>query len=162
MSELKELQAEMEASISKFVEDLNNPDPGGVCHMLAPEFVTCDYKARRVTVRFPVREWMRNPGGVMHGGAVASALDTAMGCHTFFWAGNSMTPTINMLCNFMRPIKMGSMLYVTTHITYVGRSMLYATAEAYADDLNEPLVTAQGVYHVPSKSHPRQYISFDD
>ena len=153
MSESETLytQAGMEASVRKFVEWLNSDDPTSLCAMLAPEFVSCDFEKKETVVRYPVRKWMRNPGGVMHGGAVAAAMDTGMGAQTFYWAGERVTPTINMISNFQRPVPLGSMLYVRARMTCVGRTMIYATSEAWVDD--EPdrlLVTASGVYHVPS------------
>lgn len=143
-------QAGMEQSIRKFVFWLNTDQPGSICAMLSPEFVSCDFEKKELIVRYPVREWMRNPGGVMHGGAVAAAMDTAMGSQTFFWARERVTPTINMLSNFQRPVPLGSMLYVRSHITSAGRTMIYASSEAWVDDKPERLlVTATGVYHVP-------------
>ncbi len=143
----------MELSVRKFVRWLNEDDPTSLCAMLAPEFVSCDYEKKEVVVRYPIRTWMRNPGGVMHGGAIAAAMDTTMGTQTFYWAGEQVTPTINMLSNFQRPVPLGSLLYVRSHVTSVGRTMIYAWAEAWVNERPDRiLVTATGVYHVPSKS----------
>ncbi len=144
-------QEGMEHSIRRFVQWLNEDNPNSLCAMLAPEFIECSFEKKDVVVRFPVREWMRNPGGVMHGGAVAAAMDTGMGAQTFYWAGERVTPTINMLSNFQRPVPLGAMLYVCSRVTCVGRTMIYASADAWVDDRPDRLlVTATGVYHIPS------------
>ena len=144
-------QVQMERSIRGYVDRLNNENPGSVCALLAPEFISCDLGKKELVLRYPIREWMRNPGGVMHGGAIASAMDTTMGVQIFYWADDQMPPTINMLANFQRPVPLGSMLYVRARVTCVGRTMVYATSEAWVDDEPERLlVTASGVYHVPS------------
>jgi uncharacterized protein (TIGR00369 family) len=142
----------MEHSVRKFVKWLNEDDPTSLCAMLAPEFISCDYARKETVVRYPVRKWMRNPGGVMHGGAIAAAMDTSMGAQTFYWAEERVTPTINMLSNFQRPVPLGSWLYVRAHVTCVGRTMIYASAEAWVEeDPSRILVTATGVYHVSAR-----------
>ena len=143
-------QQGMEKSVAGFVRRLNEESKGSICAMLAPELVSCDFENKEIVIRYPVREWMRNPGGVMHGGAVAAAMDTTMGSDTFYWAGEKVTPTINMLTNFQRPVPLGPYLYVHAKVTCAGRTMIYATSEAWSEaNPDKILVTATGVYHVP-------------
>ena len=143
-------QAAMERSIRGFVDRLNNEAPGSMCAMLAPEYVSCDPETKQAVIAYPIREWMRNPGGVMHGGAIAAAMDTTMGILVYYYDGEKMPPTINMQSNFQRPVPLGATLYVRAHMTAVGRTMCFASAEAWVDnDPSRLLVTATGVYHVP-------------
>lgn len=144
-------QAAMERCLRGFVDRLNREAPGSMCAMLAPGFVSCDPQEKQVVLSYPIREWMRNPGGVMHGGAIAAAMDTTMGVLVYYYDGEKMPPTIHMQSNFQRPVPLGSTLYVRAHATCVGRTMVYTTAEAWVDGAPERLlVTASGVYHVPS------------
>lgn len=143
-------QAAMEQSLRGFVDRLNREAPGSMCAMLAPEYISCDPDAKQAVVAYPIREWMRNPGGVMHGGAIAAAMDTTMGILVYYYDGEKMPPTINMQSNFQRPVPLGATLYVRAHMTAIGRTMCFASAEAWVDDAPERLlVTATGVYHVP-------------
>lgn len=144
-------QAGMERSIRAFIRQLGEDCPGSLCQMLSPGFVDCSLAGQSVTMSYPIREWMRNPGGVMHGGAIAAAMDTTMGVLIYYFDGEKMPPTINMQSNFQRPVPLGSTLYVRARATAVCRTMCYAVSEAWVDDAPDRLlVTATGVYHIPS------------
>mgnify|MGYP002233644546 CR=1 FL=1 len=69
---------------------------------------------------------MRNPMGVMHGGAVAGALDITMGSLTFYCSGEFVTPTININVSYERPIATGKRLFVEATCLSCGKTMAYA------------------------------------
>lgn len=125
---------------------------GTISSTMGIEFVECDFAEKSALFAFDVTEWMRNPGGVMHGGALASALDMAMGSCTCYWAGCKLTPTVTLQMNFLRPIPVNSgrlMLLVRVHAC--GRTTAYATVYGYMEGREEKsVVTGSGVYHVPA------------
>ena len=145
-------QQGMEESLKSFVQWVNLDYPDCIMAKLAPEFVSCDFAKKEVVLCFPVLEWMRSPGGVMHGGAVAAAIDTAMATQGYYWTG-SRTPVVNLNCSFLHKVPVGSMLYVRARVLNAGRTTLYATAEAWVDGAPEQIVvSATGVYHISKKS----------
>ena len=94
---------------------------------------------------------MRNPAGVMHGGAVAGALDIAMGSLTYYMCGEFLTPTINMSVAYERPVPTGKRMFVEAVCLSCGKTMAYATARAWLEGVPEKTVaSASGTYFTAS------------
>ena len=55
---------------------------------LKMEFHSWSYEERSITVRFPVQKWELNHMGSMHGGIIATAIDTVCGMTTRTFRGN--------------------------------------------------------------------------
>ena len=75
-------QAGMEASCRKFSDRLNaETDQRGPSFnvFMQNRYESCCFEKKTLLLSFPVEETMRNPMGVMHGGAVAGALDAVSG-----------------------------------------------------------------------------------
>ncbi len=83
---------------------------------------------------------MNNPGGTMHGGMMATLLDSVMGCavHTTVPQGRGYT-TLEIKVNYLRAVTEASgLITATAHVVHAGRQM--ATAEARATDAAGRLV----------------------
>ena len=52
--------------------------PVRVNDMLEPEFVSCSAEEQTLELRFPLNEWMLNPMGTMHGGIIATTVQTVI------------------------------------------------------------------------------------
>ncbi len=147
-------QAGMELSCRKFIQRLNSDrDQRGPSFsvFMQPRFEACDFSAKTLLVSFPVEEQMRNPAGVMHGGTVAGAVDSAMGSLTFYLSGEFLTPTINMNVSYERPIATGKRLFIEATCLSCGKTMAYATARAYLEGQPEKTVaSACGTYFTAS------------
>jgi uncharacterized protein (TIGR00369 family) len=114
-------------------------------------YESCDFSKKSLIVSFPVEEYMRNPVGVMHGGAVAGAMDIAMGSLTFYMCGEFLTPTINLNVSYERPIPTGKRLFVEATCLSCGKTMAYATAKAWMGGAPEKiLASAAGTYYTAS------------
>lgn len=86
-----------------------------------------------------------NPIGMVHGGLVATLLDSALGCatHTTLPAGTGYT-SIEIKVNFLRPINSGSgPLTCTGTVTKTGRRVAFAEGEVL-DNQNKTVATASG------------------
>lgn len=79
-----------------------------------------DKESCRVT--FPVTDMIRNPQGVLHGGAMATAMDISMGHLVAKVAGPGAT--IEMKIQFMRPVKDGTVT-CEGRFTRRGRSLAF-------------------------------------
>lgn len=144
-------QAGMERSCRAFTERLSREqDQRGPSYSCAiqPHFESCDYEKKTLIVSILVEDFMRNTNNVMHGGAVATVMDTVMGSLTFYMSGEHLTPTINMNVSYERPIPLGKRLFVESTCLSCGRTMAYATARAWIEDIPEKIVAnASGTYY---------------
>ena len=73
-----------------------------------PQIFGCFTESRHVRcgqmsleMGFPAQSWEENPGGVIHGGAMASMIDTCSGVLCGALAGR-LTPTISLQLNYLR------------------------------------------------------------
>ena len=144
-------QAGMEKSCRAFTKRLSSErDSRGPSYSCAiqPTFESCDFEKKVLTVSVRVEDFMRNTNNVMHGGAVATVMDTAMGSLTFYMCGEHLTPTINMNVSYERPIPLGEKLFVESTCLSCGKTMAYATARAYLEGKPEKIVaSAAGTYY---------------
>ena len=147
-------QAGMELACQKFSARINaETDHRGTSFNvnMKSRYESCDFAAKTLLLSFPVEEYMRNPAGVMHGGAVAGAMDIAMGSLTFYMSGEFLTPTINMNVSYERPVPTGKRLFVQSTCLSCGKTMAYATARAWMEDTPEKIVaSASGTYYTAS------------
>lgn len=147
-------QAGMEASCQAFNTRINHEtDQRGPSFnvMLQARYESCDFARKTLLLSFPIEEYMRNPVGVMHGGAVAGVLDITMGSLTFYMCGEYLTPTINMNVSYERPVPTGKRMFVEATCLSCGKTMAYATAKAWMEDCPEKIVaSASGTYFTAS------------
>ncbi|MDD3165751.1 MAG: PaaI family thioesterase [Oscillospiraceae bacterium] len=120
---------------------------------LNPEYVSCDFDRKEITVRYRIAPWMINVIGTVHGGIYASFLDDVMGMNASYWAGAPGTPTISMNINYLRPAKPGDSLLLQSHLASIGHHMIHVTASCCREtEPNRVLMTASGVYHNPASA----------
>ncbi len=84
----------------------------------------------RVVMALEPEEHLYNPQGVVHGGLLATLLDTVMGCavHTRLVAGEAYTTT-DLHVQFVRPVTTASgRLVATGEVVHLGRTTATATA----------------------------------
>ncbi len=128
----------------------------GICkydcfdHALQPEFHSCDYAKKSVTIRYHIFPWMRNVLGIPHGGIYAAMCDDSMGINASYWAGTPNTPTISMQQNFLHAADEGDTLLFQSVADSVGRSLIHVSVQCWAEkDPSRILMTATGVYYNP-------------
>ena len=144
-------QAGMEIACLRFSKRINaetdHRGPSFNVNMRS-RYESCDFEKKTLLLSFPVEEYMRNPAGVMHGGAVAGALDITMGSLTFYMCGEYLTPTINLNVSYERPIPTGKRLFVEAACFSSGKTMAYASARAWVEGAPEKIVaTGAGTYY---------------
>jgi uncharacterized protein (TIGR00369 family) len=88
----------------------------------------------RVTVLMPAEEFHYNPLGTMHGGIIATLLDTATGCtvHSTLPAGVGYT-SLDLMTRFLRPVTVASGM-LRCEGTMISRGRRTAAAEARLTD----------------------------
>ncbi len=135
-------------ALNELTDYMNNSDKGSMCNLLEQRFESCNYNECSYICSYETKYEFRNPTGSLHGGIIASMLDTAMGCLAISFAGK-MTPTISMETSYLHAIPLNDRLYVKSKLTMAGHSLCHVTAEAWMENLPEMIVaTAAGVYHI--------------
>jgi uncharacterized protein (TIGR00369 family) len=117
--------------------------PPPVMHLLGMTRLTAE--EGRVTVEMPPREYHYNPLGTVHGGVLATLLDTAAGCavHTTLPAGVGYT-SLGLEAKYVRPITRDTgRVLCEANVVYKGRRQ--ATAEANLTAADSGKLLAHGV-----------------
>lgn len=147
-------QEGMELSCRQFNQRINSEtDQRGIAFngFIHTHYEACSYEKKTLLLSVIAEPIMRNPSGVMHGGAVASAMDIAMGSLAFYMSGEYLTPTINLNVSYERPIATGKKLFIETVCHACGRTMAYLSTRAWAEDAPDKIVaTASGTYYTAS------------
>nr|WP_203690327.1 PaaI family thioesterase [Streptomyces sp. SID12488] len=79
-----------------------------------------------VTAEFTVREAHQGAPGLAHGGVLASALDETLG--SLNWLLRTIAVTGRLETEFVRPVPVGTLLYLEAEVTAVARRKIYSTA----------------------------------
>jgi acyl-CoA thioesterase len=89
-----------------------------------------------VTLRLEIRHDLRQIHGVMHGGAIASLLDTATAFAIVSQLPNpEKFTTVDLTINYLRPLKEGTAT-ARARVIRAGRRLLTVSAEIVDDDGN--------------------------
>ena len=147
-------QAGMERAFADYFRQVSETSAGTFNDMLHPEFVRCDFDGQRVVLRVRIQKWMTNPGGILHGGIIASLLDFTMGLLCRYFSGGTMTPTVSMEVSYLRAVPMDGAICIGAQVTKRGRTFLNTLGSLWAEGAEERLLaTATGVYYAGGSVH---------
>ena len=112
--------------------------------LLGFEFVRAERGA--ATFALDVREELTRMGGILHGGAVVSLMDTAaaFAVHTLL-EPEAGTVTVDLTTHFLRPAASGR-IYARARVLRRGRRVVILAVEA-SDDAGELIATATMTYY---------------
>lgn len=79
-----------------------------------------------VTAEFTVQAAHQGAPGLAHGGALATALDETLGSLT--WLLRTIAVTARLETDFVRPVPVGTVLYLEAEVTAVAGRKIYCTA----------------------------------
>ena len=143
-------QAGMERAFQDYFARVASEQSGTFNAMLSPTLVQCGYEGKTLVLRAELRDWMRNPGGILHGGITASLLDFTMGILARYCTGGRMTPTVSMDVGYLRAGPTKGAVYMKAKIVKPGRRFVHAACTLWAEGQEDrPLATATGIYSVP-------------
>jgi acyl-coenzyme A thioesterase PaaI-like protein len=97
---------------------------------------------------FRVEERHCNPGGVAHGGMLATFADMLLPIASRFQGKTDMgfLPTVNLACDFLAPAPKGAWVEGRADIARMTRGLLFAQGLATAD--GEPCLRASGIFKI--------------
>ncbi len=120
--------------------------------MLNIELVDCSCEDCTATLAFDVRDWMLNPGGLLHGGILTTFFDISMGILSFYLNGDLIAPTATLSVNFVRPVQNGERVLIKARSHHSGRTMIQTSASAFTDGCDSECAYATAIF---SKSTPK-------
>lgn len=109
-----------------------------------------NYTAETCLVRCPVRDFMFNPQGTVHGGIIATILDISMGHLLHHTAGAGMT--LEMKTQYIRAATGGT---ITAEGRFIrqGRSINFLESRLH-DEANDLLAVATSTWRLLGRSGP--------
>jgi acyl-CoA thioesterase len=103
-----------------------------------------EIRSGTATLRMPVTEDLKRNNGIVHGGAIASLIDSATAFAILYLDPQRQSLTIDLTINFLRPLSDGYALAKAT-IIRAGRRIIVVSAEAF-DSSGNLLATALSSY----------------
>ena len=92
-----------------------------------------------------IRQELKQNSGVVHGGAIASLIDTAMAFAIIpLLAEGERTTTVDLTINYLRPLTSGRAT-ATARVLRAGRRVIALSADV-SDELSNPAATALSTY----------------
>ncbi len=95
---------------------------------------------------FDAEEWSLNPYGAVHGGAICSAFDTAMGISAVALSQHFVSTT-DLSVSYLKPMK-GKQYLFDIEFTHVGRRLIRFLGKAYNNETGELCATAVASFMV--------------
>ena len=125
--------------------------PDGFTATLDPDVVDLNMEEGWVVARFPMTKWAANPMYNVHGGIIASLVDTASGMLCKFLTDTlEGGPTVSMSVNYLRSVPLDSVVCVRAVCKKHGRTLLFTTCEGYLEDApDKTLFTGECCYLCP-------------
>jgi acyl-CoA thioesterase len=104
-----------------------------------------DLNAGEAIVRLEMRDELRQPHGLLHGGATASVIDTAMAFAVVTkLAENEKASTVDLTVHYLRPVTTGAIV-CTAKVVKTGKRLLTVSAEVVNDE-KKLIATALSTY----------------
>ncbi len=104
-----------------------------------------DLKTGEAIVRLEMRDELRQPHGLLHGGATASVIDTAMAFAVVTrLAEDETASTVDLTVHYLRPVTTGSIV-CTAKVVKAGKRLLTVSAEVVNDE-KKLIATALSTY----------------
>ena len=138
----------MEEALRYFAARIPEEAPNTFSGLMCPQLVSCDEKAKTLIFSYETADWMRNPGGAVHGGVIAEAISMAVNALAWYYAGQKQNPAISIQLSYPRPALVGHTIYVRATAIHAGKNMAYVGALAWQDDREDkPFATGTGVHY---------------
>lgn len=123
----------------------------GVLRLLAPRFVSCNFKEKAAVIAFGVDDWQLNPEGGLHGGIIVTGFDVSFGLLCHYFAKQRMISTINLFTTFLKPILPTDVVNYHVHIVSYGKTIVNLVGEARLDRDNILAATASASFMILHK-----------
>lgn len=108
-------------------------------------FELVDLRAGEAVIKLKMRDELKQPYGILHGGATASLIDTAMAFAVRTCVPeNEQTTTIDLTVHYLRPHSAGE-IFCTAKVERAGKRILTVSAEVF-NEQEKLIATALSTY----------------
>ena len=143
------MQQAMEREVKATMDKLYPKEEDHLYTRMQVEFYSCSYEKKSVTLRFPIQRWELNHMSTVHGGIIASAIDTACGTAVRSVSGKTVqTPTINLNINYLSPGLPQDALLVTASVDRAGRHVCNVHVACRSEKTGKLIATATANFMV--------------
>ncbi|MCD8021270.1 MAG: PaaI family thioesterase [Clostridiales bacterium] len=139
-------QGYMERIFRSVVEADSGQQGKSLNEILEPEYYGCDAREQSITLRFTPQAWQLNPMGRLHGGMVATTMDTALGLIARYCIRNSESVTVQLNISYMRGISSTDSFLVTAKAAKNGRKLRFLMAETVNEVTGKKVAEATAVF----------------
>ncbi len=140
--------ATMQETMEWFAQRIPLESPHTFSGQMEPKLISCDEKAKSLVFSYRTENWMRNPGGAVHGGVIAEAISMAINALAWYYAGQKQNPAVSIQLSYPRPAIIGKEIFVRATAIHAGKNMAYVGAIAWQDDHEDkPFATGTGVHY---------------
>lgn len=141
-------QTTMTEALTAFAQRVPLEAPDTFSGQMRPQLVECDERAKSLVFSFDTPDWMRNPGGAVHGGVIAEAISMTINALAWYYAGMKQNPAISIQLSYPRPAVLGQKIYVRATAIHAGKNMAYVGALAWQNGREDkPFATGTGVHY---------------
>ena len=113
---------------------------------LRPEFSSCSFDEKRLTLKYRVRDWMLNPGDTVHGGILTTACDLTMGMTVRYFRKCRTVVTAQLSMDFMGNIGDGGEFLVRAKAEKIGRRTVFTSADVIDAETGKPMAKATAIF----------------
>lgn len=106
-----------------------------------------EYEEELCRIRFPVEEFLFNPQGSLHGGAIATVMDISMG-HLLKHVTGTAGATLEMKVQYLRPLTSGA-ARCEGRLLRRGRALCFLESRMF-DESGELAAMATSTWKLPS------------
>lgn len=138
-----------EKRFQEILEYIKHPHELRLNNMLDPFLLGCNEEEQNSDILFCTQDWEKNQRSEIHGGAIASMFDTAMGVTAAAFMETGSVSTADLQVSFIRPFLSGAFIF-TTQITSMGKTLIRCTCVAREKQSGKIVATASGTF-VPFK-----------
>lgn len=104
-----------------------------------------EMRVGEAVLRLKMRDELRQPHGLLHGGATASLIDTAMAFAVVSMLGEAeKASTVDLTIHYLRPVTSGE-ITCTAKVLRGGKKLLTVSAEVYNEE-EKQIATAISTY----------------
>jgi acyl-CoA thioesterase len=108
-------------------------------------FELVDLNAGEAVIKLKMRDELRQPYGILHGGATASLIDTAMAFAVRTCVEETVpTTTIDLTVHYLRPVSEGE-IFCTAKVKRAGKRILTVSADV-VNEQKKLIATALSTY----------------
>ena len=111
---------------------------------LTLQLLDCSREEKWSELEFHAGEWCRNPYGGVHGGMIASIIDTSMGFTSAAYS-NKYVSTTDLSVSYLKPM-MGERYHIFVEITQAGSRMVRCMAKVKDAETGAICATGMGSF----------------